>query len=91
MIPFAATVAAPGNSSMLFSMDFRDCHELYIGLLLNDNAYTDILGKGESEVPDDYDKLANDLEGASPLEITDRALKKFGDDIAIAFRFSSFA
>lgn len=35
---------------------------------------------------DDYEQLAKDLDGASPLEIMDRALEKFGDDIAIAFR-----
>lgn len=34
----------------------------------------------------DYDGLAKDLENASPLEIMDQALEKFGDDIAIAFR-----
>ncbi|KGN64512.1 5'-adenylylsulfate reductase 1, chloroplastic [Cucumis sativus] len=33
----------------------------------------------------DYDGLAKDLENASPLEIMDQALGKFGDDIAIAF------
>ncbi|KAK4348044.1 hypothetical protein RND71_034383 [Anisodus tanguticus] len=33
----------------------------------------------------DYEKLAKDLENASPLEIIDNALEKFGDDIAIAF------
>lgn len=35
---------------------------------------------------DNYEQLARDLDSASPLEIMDRALKKFGDDIAIAFR-----
>ncbi|KAK1305087.1 hypothetical protein QJS10_CPB11g01742 [Acorus calamus] len=34
---------------------------------------------------EDYEKLARDLDGASPLEIMDRALEKFGGDIAIAF------
>ncbi|XP_031398121.1 5'-adenylylsulfate reductase 2, chloroplastic-like isoform X2 [Punica granatum] len=34
---------------------------------------------------DDYEQLAKDLDGASPLEIMDKALEKFGDDIAIAF------
>ncbi|KAL3627466.1 aspartic proteinase precursor [Castilleja foliolosa] len=34
---------------------------------------------------EDYEKLANELENASPLEIMDRALQKFGNDIAIAF------
>ncbi|KAI4298706.1 hypothetical protein L6164_032232 [Bauhinia variegata] len=34
---------------------------------------------------EDYEQLAVDLENASPLEIMDRALEKFGNDIAIAF------
>ncbi|XP_030533370.1 5'-adenylylsulfate reductase 3, chloroplastic-like isoform X1 [Rhodamnia argentea] len=34
---------------------------------------------------EDYDQLAKDLNGASPLQIVDKALEKFGDDIAIAF------
>ncbi|XP_060175734.1 5'-adenylylsulfate reductase 3, chloroplastic-like [Lycium barbarum] len=34
---------------------------------------------------EDYEKLAKDLENASPLEIMDNALDRFGDDIAIAF------
>uniref|UniRef100_A0A0C9QT99 TSA: Wollemia nobilis Ref_Wollemi_Transcript_10806_1750 transcribed RNA sequence n=1 Tax=Wollemia nobilis TaxID=56998 RepID=A0A0C9QT99_9CONI len=33
----------------------------------------------------DYDRLAMDLVEASPLEIMDKALSMFGDDIAIAF------
>ncbi|KAK9084809.1 hypothetical protein Sjap_025220 [Stephania japonica] len=37
------------------------------------------------EIDEDYGKLAKDLENASPLEIMDRALAKFGNDIAIAF------
>ncbi|KAJ3705342.1 hypothetical protein LUZ61_009047 [Rhynchospora tenuis] len=35
--------------------------------------------------PVDYEKLAGQLENASPLEIMDKALEMFGDDIAIAF------
>lgn len=35
---------------------------------------------------EDFDQLAKDLENASPLEIMDKALEKFGNDIAIAFR-----
>lgn len=35
---------------------------------------------------EDYERLAKELENASPLEIIDRALEKFGNDIAIAFR-----
>ncbi|XP_061336924.1 5'-adenylylsulfate reductase 3, chloroplastic-like isoform X1 [Gastrolobium bilobum] len=34
---------------------------------------------------EDYEQLARDLENASPLEIMDKALEKFGNDIAIAF------
>jgi adenylyl-sulfate reductase (glutathione) len=34
----------------------------------------------------DYDALAEELVGASPLEIMDRALDLFGSEIAIAFR-----
>ena len=34
-----------------------------------------------------YEQLARDLENASPLEIMDKALEKFGNDIAIAFRW----
>ncbi|KAK9681547.1 hypothetical protein RND81_10G009800 [Saponaria officinalis] len=33
----------------------------------------------------DFDKLAKELENASPLQIMDKALATFGDDIAIAF------
>ncbi|XP_062187178.1 probable 5'-adenylylsulfate reductase 1, chloroplastic [Phragmites australis] len=33
----------------------------------------------------DYEALARELEGASPLEVMDRALSMFGSDIAIAF------
>ncbi|KAM1008888.1 hypothetical protein ACFX2J_005239 [Malus domestica] len=34
---------------------------------------------------EDYAQLAKELENASPLEIMDKALEKFGNDIAIAF------
>ncbi|KAF3661698.1 putative metacaspase-3-like isoform X1 [Capsicum annuum] len=34
----------------------------------------------------DFEKLAKELQIPSPLEIMDKALEKFGDDIAIAFR-----
>lgn len=34
----------------------------------------------------DYEALAQELQGASPLEIMDRALSMFGSEIAIAFR-----
>lgn len=35
---------------------------------------------------EDYEKLADELQNASPLEIMDKSLAKFGNDIAIAFR-----
>ncbi|KAK3188399.1 hypothetical protein Dsin_027960 [Dipteronia sinensis] len=34
---------------------------------------------------EDFEQLAKELEHASPLEIMDKALEKFGNDIAIAF------
>ncbi|KAL9452151.1 hypothetical protein AB3S75_008028 [Citrus x aurantiifolia] len=37
------------------------------------------------EGEEDFEQLAKELENASPLEIMDRALEKFGNDIAIAF------
>lgn len=39
----------------------------------------------EEEV-EDFEQLAKKLEEASPLEIMDKALQKFGSSIAIAFR-----
>lgn len=35
---------------------------------------------------EDFEQLAKNLENASPLEIMDKALEKFGNDVAIAFR-----
>lgn len=40
----------------------------------------------KAEVEEDFQKLAEELQNASPLEIMDKALEKFGNDIAIAFR-----
>ncbi|CAI9092591.1 OLC1v1027876C1 [Oldenlandia corymbosa var. corymbosa] len=40
---------------------------------------------GEKIEVEDYEKLAKELENASALEIMDKALAKFGNDIAIAF------
>jgi hypothetical protein len=34
----------------------------------------------------DYETLAQELQGASPLEVMDRALAMFGSEITIAFR-----
>lgn len=42
---------------------------------------------GEVVEKEDFEALAKELENASPLQIIDRALEKFGNDIAIAFRF----
>lgn len=42
---------------------------------------------GESVEAEDFEKLAKELQNASPLEVMDKALEKFGDDIAIAFRY----
>ena len=36
---------------------------------------------------DDFGKLARKLENASPLQIMDKALEIFGNNIAIAFRY----
>lgn len=38
-------------------------------------------------VEEDYEQLAEELQDASPLQIMDKALEKFGNDIAIAFRY----
>ncbi|KAK9268386.1 hypothetical protein L1049_000135 [Liquidambar formosana] len=42
----------------------------------------EVVDKVETE---DFEKLAKELENASPLGIMDKALEKFGNDIAIAF------
>ncbi|KAJ4725112.1 5-adenylylsulfate reductase chloroplastic-like [Melia azedarach] len=39
----------------------------------------------EIENEENYEKLAKEMENASPLKIIDKALEKFGNDIAIAF------
>ncbi|KAL9452150.1 hypothetical protein AB3S75_008028 [Citrus x aurantiifolia] len=46
-------------------------------------AAPEVAEKVEGE--EDFEQLAKELENASPLEIMDRALEKFGNDIAIAF------
>lgn len=45
----------------------------------------EVIEKVEVEEKENYEQLAKDLENASPLEIMDKALEKFGNDIAIAF------
>ncbi|TQD89580.1 hypothetical protein C1H46_024877 [Malus baccata] len=45
-----------------------------------------IVEVGSNVVGEDYEKLAKELEAASPLQIMVKALDKFGNDIAIAFR-----
>ena len=47
--------------------------------------FAEVEEKEKSEAVD-YEQLAKGLENASPLEIMDKALEKFGNDIAIAFR-----
>lgn len=43
------------------------------------------VGNEDGLVEEDYEKWAEELKDASPLEIMDRALEKFGNEIAIAF------
>lgn len=50
--------------------------------------FAEAVEKVEAE---DITQLAKGLENASPLEIMDKALEKFGNDIAIAFRWSSLS
>lgn len=51
----------------------------------------EVEGKIEStDDHEDYEKLARDMESASPLEIMDKAFEYFGNDIAIAFRYIIF-
>ncbi|KAB2605991.1 5'-adenylylsulfate reductase 3 [Pyrus ussuriensis x Pyrus communis] len=44
---------------------------------------------GNNIVGEDYEKLAKELETASPLQIMEKALDKFGNDIAIAYSLFS--
>lgn len=55
------------------------------GLPLNLGCIAEVAEK--VEVEDDFEQLAKELENASPLEIMDKALEKFGNEIAIAFRY----
>lgn len=58
-----------------------------VNFFLISNNFVEVAEKVEVEVEvEDYEQLAKELENASPLEIMDRALEKFGNDIAIAFR-----
>jgi adenylyl-sulfate reductase (glutathione) len=58
-----------------------------VNFFLISNNFAEVVEKVEAEVEvEDYEQLAKELENASPLEIMDRALEKFGNDIAIAFR-----
>ncbi|KAL0012328.1 hypothetical protein SO802_007436 [Lithocarpus litseifolius] len=46
----------------------------------------EVVQKVEVEVEEEnFEQLAKELENASPLEVMDKALEKFGNDIAIAF------
>ena len=50
-----------------------------------------VVEKVEVEVEEEnFEQLAKELENASPLEVMDKALEKFGNDIAIAFRYYIF-
>lgn len=50
------------------------------------SAATTVAPEVEEKVDvEDYEKLADELQNASPLEIMDKSLAKFGNDIAIAF------
>jgi adenylyl-sulfate reductase (glutathione) len=58
-----------------------------VNFFLISNNFAEVVEKVDAEVEvEDYEQLAKELENASPLEIMDRALEKFGNDIAIAFR-----
>ena len=51
----------------------------------------EVVEKVEVEVEEEnFEQLAKELENASPLEVMDKALEKFGNDIAIAFRYYIF-
>jgi len=100
IVPLAATIVAPGTFSAFcchhisfFSGDFLCCgfflaliggdlNVLFLFLFLCFGLWCAEVEKGE----EDFEQLAKDLENASPLEIMDKALEKFGNDIAIAFR-----
>lgn len=47
---------------------------------------TEVTEKLDVVEVEDFEELAKRLENASPLEIMDKALEKFKNDIAIAFR-----
>lgn len=91
----AATTAAPGETSgrhFKFVTVSNSNTVSVVDVLFNDSIdfitcldYAEVGEKVEFKV-DNYEQLAKDLDGASPLEIMDRALEMFGDDIAIAFR-----
>ncbi|PHT52902.1 hypothetical protein CQW23_07364 [Capsicum baccatum] len=57
-------------------------------LLLDTLLAAEATGKVEAE---DFEKLAKELQIPSALEIMDKALEKFGDDIAIAFSANGIA
>ena len=59
---------------------------LFLGVLES----AEVVEKVEVEVDENFEQLAKELENASPLEVMDKALEKFGNDIAIAFRYYIF-
>ncbi|KAK4794737.1 hypothetical protein SAY86_012731 [Trapa natans] len=83
VIPLAASVAAPGRVTLwnfCVYLSVVDFWSLTCISLFWVNA--DVKNETEKE---DYEKLAKELADASPLEIMDKALEKFGNDVAIAF------
>ena len=63
------------------------CFFFFLGVLEG----AKVVEKVEVEVEEEnFEQLAKELENASPLEVMDKALEKFGNDIAIAFRYYIF-
>ena len=60
----------------------RNCKDLKWALFVG--KFSEVEDSVEAE---DYEELAKQLGNASPLEIMDKALEKFGNEIAIAFRY----
>lgn len=93
VVPLAATIVAPGafplfcfviNTLPLFWGKFFWFPKMEsIDVMVCDTAgFAEVTEKEE----EDFEQLSKDLGNASPLEIMDKALEKFGNDIAIAFR-----
>lgn len=88
VVPFAAAAVAPGKDFVCFSFILSFNYGfLLVDFDLTENCFkfAEVDEKEKVEAVD-YEQLVKDLENASPLEIMDKALEKFGNDIAIAFR-----